>query len=107
MNSGEKSDASVPKASPAVLEGGAAARDRLKSGRNDPCPCGSGRKYKKCCLRGDEELVQQMTAARKTEAVGHADPAVPPVDTAIDGDPGGGYGSGLAPEVRSRLDGRR
>jgi len=19
-------------------------------GRNDPCPCGSGRKYKKCCL---------------------------------------------------------
>jgi uncharacterized protein len=21
-----------------------------KRGRNDPCPCGSGRKYKKCCL---------------------------------------------------------
>mgnify|MGYP000038231312 CR=1 FL=1 len=21
-----------------------------KSGRNDPCPCGSGKKYKKCCL---------------------------------------------------------
>lgn len=21
-----------------------------KSGRNDPCPCGSGRKYKKCCI---------------------------------------------------------
>jgi len=21
-------------------------------GRNDPCPCGSGRKYKKCCLEG-------------------------------------------------------
>ncbi|MGH7576811.1 MAG: SEC-C metal-binding domain-containing protein, partial [Longimicrobiales bacterium] len=20
-----------------------------KVGRNDPCPCGSGRKYKKCC----------------------------------------------------------
>ena len=20
-------------------------------GRNDPCPCGSGRKFKKCCLR--------------------------------------------------------
>ncbi|MFQ5829791.1 MAG: SEC-C metal-binding domain-containing protein [Candidatus Methylomirabilia bacterium] len=19
-------------------------------GRNDPCPCGSGRKHKKCCL---------------------------------------------------------
>jgi hypothetical protein len=23
---------------------------RRKLGRNDPCPCGSGRKYKKCCL---------------------------------------------------------
>ncbi|MFN9549485.1 MAG: SEC-C metal-binding domain-containing protein [Pirellulaceae bacterium] len=20
-------------------------------GRNDPCPCGSGKKYKNCCLR--------------------------------------------------------
>jgi uncharacterized protein len=24
-------------------------RDTLKVGRNDPCPCGSGKKYKKCC----------------------------------------------------------
>lgn len=24
--------------------------DEFKAGRNDPCPCGSGRKYKKCCL---------------------------------------------------------
>ena len=24
----------------------------LKVGRNDPCPCGSGKKYKNCCLRG-------------------------------------------------------
>lgn len=22
-----------------------------KIGRNDPCPCGSGKKYKKCCMR--------------------------------------------------------
>lgn len=21
-----------------------------RAGRNDPCPCGSGKKYKKCCL---------------------------------------------------------
>ena len=21
-----------------------------KIGRNEPCPCGSGRKYKRCCL---------------------------------------------------------
>jgi preprotein translocase subunit SecA len=31
-------------------EGGAPAAPR-KVGRNDPCPCGSGRKYKKCCGR--------------------------------------------------------
>ncbi len=24
-----------------------------KTGRNDPCPCGSGKKYKKCCLEKD------------------------------------------------------
>lgn len=26
-----------------------------KVGRNDPCPCGSGKKYKNCCLRKDEQ----------------------------------------------------
>ena len=24
--------------------------NKEKVGRNDPCPCGSGKKYKKCCL---------------------------------------------------------
>jgi len=24
-------------------------RSNPKVGRNDPCPCGSGKKYKKCC----------------------------------------------------------
>lgn len=24
---------------------------KFKAGRNDPCPCGSGKKYKKCCLK--------------------------------------------------------
>ena len=23
---------------------------RVKIGRNDPCPCGSGNKFKKCCI---------------------------------------------------------
>ena len=32
-----------PAAAPAV------AAPRAKVGRNDPCPCGSGKKYKKCC----------------------------------------------------------
>jgi len=26
-------------------------RDRPAVGRNDPCPCGSGRKYKRCCMK--------------------------------------------------------
>jgi hypothetical protein len=40
-------------ASPEPRAGNAApavASARLKVGRNDPCPCGSGKKYKKCCL---------------------------------------------------------
>ncbi len=28
-------------------------RDVQRTGRNDPCPCGSGLKYKKCCLQRD------------------------------------------------------
>lgn len=28
-----------------------------KVGRNDPCPCGSGKKYKKCC----EERIEKKT----------------------------------------------
>ncbi|GAB7082396.1 SEC-C metal-binding domain-containing protein [Megalodesulfovibrio paquesii] len=27
----------------------------MKVGRNDPCPCGSGKKYKKCCLAALQE----------------------------------------------------
>ena len=27
-------------------------REEPKIGRNDPCPCGSGKKYKKCCGKG-------------------------------------------------------
>gem|GEM_PF-3466886 len=34
-----------------------------KTGRNEPCPCGSGKKYKKCCLEQD-----QAAAARRREA---------------------------------------
>lgn len=26
-----------------------------KIGRNDPCPCGSGKKYKKCCLEKEDD----------------------------------------------------
>jgi hypothetical protein len=26
----------------------------MKQDRNKPCPCGSGRKFKKCCVLGDK-----------------------------------------------------
>ncbi len=31
-------------------------------GRNDPCPCGSGKKYKKCCLREESATVGRESA---------------------------------------------
>ena len=33
----------------AVLSGLRSKDPATKVGPNDPCPCGSGRKYKKCC----------------------------------------------------------
>jgi len=29
-------------------------RSEKKAGPNDPCPCGSGLKYKKCCMQKDK-----------------------------------------------------
>lgn len=34
-----------------AASGGTYRRETKKIGRNDPCPCGSGKKYKKCCGR--------------------------------------------------------
>ena len=34
-----------------------------KPGRNDPCPCGSGKKYKRCCLDKDEAAGRAALAA--------------------------------------------
>ena len=33
-----------------VFRGGTRVRKGEKTGRNEPCPCGSGKKYKKCCI---------------------------------------------------------
>ena len=33
-------------------------RTAPKVGRNDPCPCGSGKKYKKCCLLAETAAVE-------------------------------------------------
>ena len=37
-----------------------------KIGRNEPCPCGSGKKYKACCLSKDETAA--IAAAPKAES---------------------------------------
>ena len=29
-------------------------KDKAPPGRNDPCPCGSGKKYKQCCAKKDK-----------------------------------------------------
>lgn len=45
------------------------AESRLKvTGRNDDCPCGSGKKYKKCHLQEDEASVSKALASRNAEA---------------------------------------
>lgn len=28
--------------------------------RNDPCPCGSGKKYKKCCMDIDQSIINKL-----------------------------------------------
>ncbi|HHJ14202.1 MAG TPA: hypothetical protein ENJ79_07460 [Gammaproteobacteria bacterium] len=42
-----------------------------KTGRNDPCPCGSGKKYKKCCLAEGSAPVASLNwqKLRRTEGV--------------------------------------
>lgn len=46
-----------------------------KIGRNEPCPCGSGNKYKRCCLPREEAdaaaraVVAQRAAAERFAAV--------------------------------------
>jgi hypothetical protein len=45
-------------------------------GRNDPCPCGSGKKYKKCCMTTDDaSMGDQRDAPRKAK---HDDDFLPP-----------------------------
>ena len=42
--------------------------------RNAPCPCGSGKKYKHCCLERDEEherdIINRVPFDDKTNVVG-------------------------------------
>lgn len=37
-------------------------------GRNDPCHCGSGKKYKACCLTKDEAAAREARAKTAAQA---------------------------------------
>jgi len=54
-------DAFVEQTTRLALLGEAAER---KVGRNEPCPCGSGRKYKKCCLANHEKAREFLRDAQ-------------------------------------------
>ena len=46
-----------------------------ETNRNDPCPCGSGKKYKKCHLPADAEAIREQGETAKGQAKGLGDPA--------------------------------
>lgn len=43
---------------------------KLKPGRNDPCPCGSGNKYKKCCCNVVENKDEKLIVKEKNKHPG-------------------------------------
>jgi len=53
----------LPETKPPVVIGGSytVRRPVGKIGRNDPCHCGSGRKYKKCCLEKDRQRMRDAS----------------------------------------------
>lgn len=47
-------------------------------GRNEPCHCGSGKKYKQCCLAKDEEAARKARAKAAARAPAVEAPAEAP-----------------------------
>ncbi len=43
---------------------------KKKIGRNDPCPCGSGVKYKRCCLNNKSITINKTTSKSEGPVVG-------------------------------------
>jgi tetratricopeptide (TPR) repeat protein len=54
-----------------------------KPGRNDRCPCGSGNKYKKCCLPKDEAAEHQRLAKANAERAAAHRPSLRDVTAAL------------------------
>ncbi len=56
-------------------------------GRNDPCPCGSGHKYKRCCGPRDDAAAAARAAADRAAALARPTPRFAPA-MAIEGEDG-------------------
>ncbi len=62
----------------------------VTAGRNDPCPCGSGKKYKNCCLgknqakpvglKGRKFTAKVLTAAPAQQNEAYEQSTIKPVD---------------------------
>jgi len=62
----------LPERDPAtVIAGRTLVREGVKVGRNAPCPCGSGKKYKKCCLGKVLSAPSPANSASSAERVDH------------------------------------
>jgi hypothetical protein len=60
--------------------GGVSSPNMSLHPRNAPCPCGSGRKYKKCCLDREPELRRQAEALEEVLALPALFPLLRPID---------------------------
>ncbi len=49
--------------------------ENMKPGRNDPCPCGSGKKYKQCCLKTEQAQPQDDFLWRRIRRAIEGSPA--------------------------------
>ena len=53
----------------------------VKPGRNEPCHCGSGRKYKYCCLSKDDVEASSVRAKAVSQDAPPSSEPVPPIQT--------------------------
>jgi preprotein translocase subunit SecA len=66
--SGEPQRRAVPVRSSSAVASQSSQPVKKKVGRNDPCPCGSGKKYKKCCMLKDMMKEKQQKQQEKQRA---------------------------------------
>jgi hypothetical protein len=55
----------------------------MKAGRNDPCPCGSGKKFKKCCLTKGQSAVSGAPGSEPRAWLPPASSRQPPAPSAV------------------------